>query len=529
MPTDCISFQNSGYFTPLIVDYLNQDENLRSFYNNFPTVENFKIQMLQKQQNFPDENRKVLVEVLLDQYQNFETSESTLANIELLREHNTFTVTTGHQLNLFSGPLYYLYKIISTIKLAEDLQAAYPKNTIVPIFWMATEDHDFEEINHFHYKNRKIEWNVEQSGPTGRISTEGLDDVFKKFEQELGVGLNSKHIATLFENAYLKHKNLSDATRFITNELFGKYGIVILDADEPRLKQLFIPYMRNDIFRSTAFQKVTETIAKLEPHKIQVNPREINLFYIDDNLRERIIENDGVFNVNNTNINFSSDEIDAELIAHPEKFSPNVIMRPLYQEVILPNLCYIGGGGELAYWLELKSYFDTENVTFPILLLRNSVLLATKKQSDKIQKLGITWENLFLKQSELLALQTKKLSELPIDFSVQRAALKQQFKDLYDVANNTDKSFRGAVAAQETKQLNGLDTLEKRLLKAQKRKFSDELSRITELQNQLFPNGSLQERKYNFSSFYEEFGEDLIDNLMQELNPLTDEFDIVIL
>ena len=529
MPSDCISFQSSGYFTPIIVDYLNQEEKLTPLYNHFPTLENFGKQIQQKSQNYPSDNREVLVDVLLEQYQNFEISELTHSNITDLRSDKTFTITTGHQLNLFSGPLYYLYKIVSTIKLTQSLKEKYPQSNFVPIFWMATEDHDFEEINHFHFKEKKIAWNREKAGPTGRISTESLDEISNLFKSELGIGTNAEYLANLFESAYINHKNLSDATRFLTNEIFGKYGIVIIDADDSRLKRLFIPSMKTDLLQNTAFEKVSETIKDLEDYTIQVNPREINLFYIEDDFRERIIKTDGIYHVNNTEIEFTKDEILNELENYPEKFSPNVIMRPLYQEVILPNLCYIGGGGELAYWFELKSYFESENITFPMLLLRNSVLLASEKQSGKLDKLGLSWKDIFSKQEDLLSQYTERISEIPIDFSTQRATLNKQFLDLLIVADQTDKSFRGAVLAQEAKQLKGLDNLEKRLLKAQKRKHSDELDRITILQNELFPFGSLQERRFNFAQFYLEYGDDLVTKLMNQLDPLSNEFDIVIL
>ena len=216
-----------------------------------------------------------------------------------------------------------------------------------------------------------------------------------------------------------------------------------------------------------------------------------------------------------------------ELENHPEKFSPNVILRPLYQEVILPNLCYIGGGGELAYWLELKSNFDDNNITFPMLLLRNSVLLATEKQAEKANKLNLTWNDLFSNQQELFNTKTKVFSEFTIDFSEQKEHLKKQFENLYAIANQTEKSFIGAVKAQETKQIKGLENLEKRLLKAEKRIHADKLQRILLIQNELFPNQSLQERKVNFSEFYLEFGNDLIVKLLDNLKPLETNFTII--
>ena len=322
---------------------------------------------------------------------------------------------------------------------------------------------------------------------------------------------------------------MADATRFLANELFGEYGLVIIDADNQDLKRTFIPYIKEELTLQTSHKKVLETIEKLKNYTIQVNPREINLFYMEDDLRERIIFENGIYKVNNTKIEFSETEILELVENHPEKFSPNVIMRPLYQEVILPNLCYIGGGGEIAYWLELKSFFDSVNVTFPVLLLRNSVLLATEKQAKKADKLGLSWSNLFSKQDDLVNEKTKFLDEFSIDLSIQKDFLKIQFHYLHSLAQKTDKSFLGAVKAQEAKQIKGLENLEKRLLKAQKRKYSDELERITDLQNELFPNKSLQERQTNFSEFYLENGEKLIPELIRKLKPLEANFNIITL
>lgn len=529
MPTDCISYQSSGYFTPIMNDYLNLDAKLEPFYNRFPTLENFAQQIAEKQQNFDSVHRKILVSALERQYQNLSKSDKTQANIGALSNANTFTVTTGHQLNLFTGPLYFLYKIISAVNLAKTLKAQYPEYHFVPVYWMATEDHDFEEINYFNFKGRKFRWNKQTSGPVGRLSTEGLDEVFELFACDTGAGHNADYIRELFRKAYLDHQTLTDATRYLANELFGKYGLVILDGDDRGLKKLFVPYVKQELTENISFKKVSETIEKLRDYTIQVNPREINLFYIGGNLRERIVFENGQYAVNNTDIRFSKDQIFEELENHPENFSPNVILRPLYQEVILPNLCYIGGGGELAYWLELKSFFGAAQVTFPMLLLRNSVLLATEKQAQKADKLGLSWQDLFSRQSELANGQIKKLSEFPIDLTPQRELIRQQFDHLLVIAQQTDPSFLGAVKAQQAKQLKGLDNLEKRLLKAQKRKHADELKRIADLQNALFPNQSLQERQANYSEFYIESGPALIEKLFAELKPLENQFNILVL
>ena len=532
MPNDCITYQNSGYFTQLIIDYLEEKESLQPLYNRFPKIENFKSQIEEKNNNYNNNfngnsKREILVAELEKQYQNFEVSKTTLNNIKLLNNSNTFTVTTGHQLNLFTGYLYFIYKIVSTINLCKQLKSEYPEYNFVPIYWMATEDHDFDEINYFNFKEKRIRWNRESSGPVGRLSTDGLDKVLEVFSKEIGNSSNAQKLKELFENAYLKNNSLADATRFLTNELFKNEGLVILDGDSKELKKLFIPYVKKELLEQTSFQKVTETNELLKDYFVQVNPREINLFYIEDNLRERIILENGIYKINNTTLHFSENEIVAELEKNPEKFSPNVILRPLYEEVVLPNLCYIGGGGELAYWLELKANFEANKVTFPMLLLRNSILLATEKQVTKADKLDLTWKDLFTNQKDLVNNQTKKKTAFEIDFSSQKEQLSKQFEYLHQLATQTDKSFLGAVKAQETKQLKGLENLEKRLLKAQKRKLSDELNRVILLQNELFPNQSLQERQLNFSEFYLESGDLLIEKILKELKPLENEFSIL--
>ncbi|MCL9770871.1 bacillithiol biosynthesis cysteine-adding enzyme BshC [Flavobacterium sp. HXWNR69] len=527
MPSDCITYQNSGYFSKLIVDYLDQKAELKTLYNRFPTMENFGLQIEEKSNNFPIENREILVKALANQYEKIDISKTTSTNLELLKDSKTFTITTGHQLNLFTGPLYFIYKIVSVINLAKELKTAYPKHNFVPVYWMATEDHDFDEINFFNFKGKKIQWKKESKGPVGRLNTSGLEVVFEQFSSELGLGNNANYLRELFKKSYLEHTNLADATRFLANELFKNEGLIIVDGDDLELKNLFIPYAKKELLQQTSFKKVNETLPILEQYNVQVNPREINLFYIQDNLRERIVFENGNYKINNTQLSFSESEILTELENNPKSFSPNVILRPLYQEVILPNLCYIGGGGELAYWLELKSNFEANHVTFPILLLRNSVLLATEKQHEKLDKLGLNWADVFQKQEDLINKKTKEYSSFTIDFSEQKTFLKKQFENLYTIANQTDKSFIGAVKAQEIKQLKGLDTLEKRLLKAEKRNLNTRLEQIISIQNALFPSKSLQERKNNFADFYESYGDTLISVLFKKLKPLEHEFTII--
>ena len=537
MQKNSLSYRETNYFTSLVTDYLDQKENVKQFYGLFPDLNNFGKQILSKKENFSShggsEKRAVLVKTLMRQYQNINASEASLSNIDLLEKDTTFTVTTGHQLNLFTGPLYFLYKIVSAINLAADLKKEYPEYNFVPVYWMATEDHDFEEISFFHLHGKKFQWNPPKSkktgGPVGEMPTDGLEDVFELFSAEIGSSKNAQQLKEWFKKAYLEHDNLADATRYLANELFKEQGLVILDAHEPELKRFYIPLVKNELFEQLSFNSVqqqTEALEK-EGYKVQVNPREINLFYMQEGMRERIIEKNGKFFVHDREISWTREELKQVIEAHPEKFSPNVLLRPLYEELILPNLCYIGGGGELAYWFQLKQLFEQAEVTFPILLIRNSALLQTEKQDQKRQKLNISLPELFLKSHELINRKVRRISNIDIDFSSQKEHLVKQFQEMYTLAEQTDKSFLNAVKAQEVKQLKGLDHLEKRLLKAQKRKLEDEVSRIASLQNELFPGKGLQERHHNFSEFYLEYGDALIPTLLDSLKPLELKFDII--
>jgi len=516
-----ISFQDTGSFSKLLCDYLAENEDIKFLYDQFPNEKGFKKQLFYKQSQFSEHSRTVLGSSFKAQYKNVVMSKETQDALNSLLNTNTFTVVTGHQLNLFTGPLYFLYKIVSTINLAKELKKKFPTKNFVPVYWMATEDHDFEEVNHLFVNQNKISWDTDFNGPLGNQSTAGLALVFEKFSNEIGTSSNARYLKELFQKAYLEHTNLKDATRYLVNELFGNQGLLILDGNDKRLKEQFIPYFKNELLNQVAFKTVSDTNLFLaKNYKVQAHTREINLFYIKGKLRERILYKNKKYLINNTSISFSQTAILKELENHPEYFSPNVITRPLYQEVLLPNLCYVGGGGELAYWLQLKAFFKKSAIPFPILLVRNSVLLISKKQGLKLDQLGISSKELFMKQEALITKKVKELSTLSIDLTEQKEVLQQLFKDLLPLVKQTDRSFEGALKAQEKKQLKGLEYLEKRLLKAEKKKQKDLIIQAQTIQDHLFPRKGLQERNANFTDFYLEYGEAFIPALLRELKPL---------
>ncbi|MBK7818598.1 MAG: bacillithiol biosynthesis BshC [Sphingobacteriaceae bacterium] len=256
---------------------------------------------------------KILVQSLLQQAQAVtNTSKESLANISQLGNTNCFTVTTGHQLCLFTGPLYFIYKIISTINLSEWLNKNFPDKKFVPVYWMASEDHDFEEVNHAFVYGKKIEWKSDEKGAVGSFKTKSIGSVISELETVLGPGENSEELISLFKNAYLNHDSLDKATRFLVNELFGQYGLVIADGNDKTLKQELKALIKKDIFENIPAKKANETIAYLQTKKysVQVNPRDINCFYLDEKGRYRIEKTGDSYSLIGANKIFSKSELE---------------------------------------------------------------------------------------------------------------------------------------------------------------------------------------------------------------------------
>lgn len=529
MDTDCIDYRSLHQFSFLIKDYLDQNPKVQPWYNRYPNVENFKEQMVEKSASFTSDFRSTLVAELKDQYHEFEIAEKTKINLDSLNSSKTFTITTGHQLNLFTGPVYFIYKIVSVINLCKELKKTYPDHDFVPVYWMATEDHDFEEIQSFRFNNTKITWNTAQTGAVGRfIIDDSFEPTREAFYTQIPSGERGDFLRELFNAAYQKGRTLAEATRHLVHSLFDNHGLIIIDGDANSLKKAFVPFVLRELKEQTSYHAVQKTIQEFAPYKVQVNPRETNLFYLSEGIRERIVVEKDTVSILNTALQYSLVEFESIIQNNPQCISPNVLLRPLYQEIILPNLAYIGGGGEIAYWLELKNMFLQFGIPFPLLMLRNSVVNVTQKQEQKRNKLALSYAELFKTQEQLQISSTHRMSSLNFDFETQKQFLKDQFESLYQLALQTDKSFVGAVKAQEQKQIKGLNNLQKRLIRAEKRVHSEQLERIIALQNELFPNQGLQERSANFSTFYMEFGTEWMERLLQELNPLQSCFSVLI-
>jgi bacillithiol biosynthesis cysteine-adding enzyme BshC len=523
-----LSVSQTGLFSSLFEDYISQSANVKPFYNEHFTDKDFTTYL--ENNSFDYLNRPILVTALNTQANLVSnTSPISKANIALLQESSTYTITTGHQLCLFTGPLYFIYKIVSTVNLCKTLKEKFPDKNFVPVYWMASEDHDFEEINHINVFGKKVVWNSEQKGAVGEFGTEELQEVIVELKTILGESENSNSIIQLFEKAYTGNSNLADATRYVVNELFGEYGVITLDGNDVNLKHLFKEEFTEDIFEGTPAKLVNETITELKKnYSAQVTPRDINIFYKKTGLRERIEKQGDDYVVLNTDIRFTEKELKQIIETNPEKLSPNVVLRPLYQQKILPNIAYVGGPGELAYWLEYKTMFDAFHIHLPILMPRNFVMLLDKGTQNKIQKLNLNTEDLF-KNGEDLVKAFIKTQHDDINLEEAKIQLASVFASVLETVSGIDKTLAGTTEAEKQKAINGLATIEQKINRALKQKSETDINQIWAVKGKLFPNNVPHERYDNFSAYYSKYGKEFIAGLMTALTYDLEKFDYTIL
>jgi bacillithiol biosynthesis cysteine-adding enzyme BshC len=516
-----LSYDQAKMLAPITRAYLQNDPDVRHLYDWESTPENV-LRIIEQRQNTHSIPREELAREIESQYTGCETSSLVIRNIEKLNESNTFTVTTGHQLNIFTGPLYFIYKIISAIAAAKELNLQYPQYHFVPVYWMATEDADFEEINHTFVQGEKIEWNSLQTGMVGEFSTSDMGEALYALEELLGKKVGMEHLASLFIRAYQTHRNLADATRYLVNALFQEYGLVIVDGNSSELKRHFAPIVLEELTSQSSYRLVSETISTFPEGMVaQVNPREINLFYTRPGIRERIVATDSGFEVNGTDISFTREEIEKELDRHPERFSPNVILRPVYQELVLPNVMYFGGGAELAYWLELKSTFQHHQVSFPLLQIRNSFLILDGNAVKKILQCCLSIEQMFLPENEQVQLLLQGDNPFKETLLTHKQEVDEKIKGLILEIEQFDASLIPSLKSTKAGFLKELKKLDQKIMKSVKRKNEVKLNRLATIRQVMFPGNTFQERKVNVLDMFQTYGASFLDTILEHTEPFT--------
>ncbi|MCP4442324.1 MAG: bacillithiol biosynthesis cysteine-adding enzyme BshC [Aureispira sp.] len=522
-----LTFDKINQFSKTDKAYVLGDKALQPYYKHEVNLTQFKEVIAQR--NFPDTNRSVLCEVLEQQYKTIGATNKVLENLQALAKANTFTITTAHQPNLLTGPLYFIYKIVGAINLAEQLNTTYPDQQFVPVYWMGGEDHDFEEVNYFNIFGKKVVWDDKQGGSVSRYQIESLLPVLEEVYGLLGDSENAQNLKGILSKSYEQSTDYGDFSLRLVNQLFGHYGLIVLDSSHKAFKSLMKPIFREELLKHSSQTLVQETAAQLQAlgFKNQAYARAINLFHLLPNDRVRIVKEEGRYKALDTGIEWSEEELLEELEKYPESFSPNVILRPLFQETILPNLAYIGGGGELAYWLERKTQFEHYNIPFPMLIRRNSVLWIDKGQSKKLAKFGFSMSEIFEDTEALIKQYVHAESEEELHFESEKGSFNQVFEQILAKTIAIDSTLGKGVQAQQAQLYKALEKLEKRLVKHKKQQHDTVVQQIRKWKDKLFPKNGLQERHDNFIALYLRYGDVFIQELKAHLHPLEKQFVVV--
>lgn len=493
--------------------YATGDPRLRPFYAHETRLDRFKDIIAAK--NTPPAHREAVVTVLREQYTSLPEIAAVQEHIAALTDAGTYTIVTAHQPSVLLGPLYFLYKAITTINLAAAAQKATGQH-IVPVFVLGSEDHDLDELNKINLFGKKLTWESPETGAVGSMSTASLGPVLTELKTILGESDPASRLMGRIDAAYTGQPTIASATRAMLHDLFGRLGLVVLDMNHPALKRLFLPMLRAELLEQPSIRCVQNNAERLAQlgFKTQATPREINLFYLMPGIRERIVLEDGLYKVLNTDYSFTKEAILAELEAHPERFSPNVVLRPLYQEWILPNLAYVGGGGELAYWLERKDLFEHFNVPFPMLVRRHSALWIDRDTFKKMTRFNFSAARLFDDSDALVRAFVEANADASVQLATEIAALKQIYDRIAQKSLAIDASLEKAVRADEVKAVGNLEHWESRLMRAEKQKHEVSINQIRALKEKLFPGGGLQERYDNFMPYLLKYGDGFMDTLV---------------
>lgn len=461
-------------------DYYNTDtfDNLRTYAPNIEQVG----EAIKNKQGFSQVRRETLVEVLNQQYKDAHiTIEGALfLNIEVLKKANTYTVTTGQQIHIGLGPLYVIYKAFDTIAIAKELSEKYPDSNFIPVFWMATEDHDLEEIAEIDVFGKKVVWETNQKGAVGRMTTEGIPALFRQIKAEFNFSGDQEEFLDTCIEIYSKAKNLSDAFRQLLHSYIGSTGIVIIDADNKKLKESFTEVIIDELHHKNyhALSKST-TLFEETGYDKQLHIRKCNLFDMATGDRVKV--------KGDTPLSESQGQQDVY------NLSPNAALRPFYQEWILPNLVYVGGPSEIKYWLQLKGIFDNYEIPMPILHLRTSNIRIPQKVQKSLREQDLI--RMFHDEAEIITYYSDELRELEARFNELHSDI---VKDLLAYSEMAAVSFSGFnLKGKIDKILPKISELPS-LVQGQLVKKSEQnpdLNKVLKTKEKYFNTNNIQERK----------------------------------
>ena len=457
------------------------------------------VNQAQKQQGYSQETRRVVLQAL--ERQNPEPSASEQASLDAFR-NGALTITTGHQLMVCGGTVFFEAKVLGAIALAQAASKELGKE-VVPVFWMASEDHDFEEIASFRIGEHQFTWRQpDAKGPVGYLPTQDLADQLSAWLEQVPLNEAQKKLVQPRLKAYREGKNLAEATRQWVRQWAEGLGLLVLDGQDMALKGQAAPLWNAEMGGqySTLIQAQTDVLVE-QGYKAQVFPREINLFDLRDGDRQRFEQSD------------------------PEcpyfYVSPNALMRPLYQEWLLPNLAYVGGGGELAYWLQLGSAFEKLGRPMPLLYLRNSVLIQDSKLTKNLKKLGITLSDVLASNAEKLKGELLgKTTVLQAEGESLQAPLMEAIDQWNASLIERYPELQQHAAALKVKMEKLAQRTAETRYRTQKRRHEELMRSIDRAVESIYPNGTFWERRASYADLVGILGQDPRDTIVEKMSTI---------
>lgn len=516
----------------LFLDYLYEFDNVKAFYkNNFRDKEEY-FKIFKRIAESHTEFRESLTSILHEQYGSEKPSLKTQKNINSLASKKTLAVVTGQQLGIIGGPLYTFYKIITAIKLSAFLSERYDDYSFVPVFWLEGDDHDFNEVRGVSLINDnneivKISYSEELSedenkGSVGNIEfDDSLNVFFSEVEKYLRTTEFTQPLLERIKSIYSAGKTFKQSFRELIFWLFDEYGLIIFDPQDKAIKERLKPVFRKEItdFRKHA-EKLVETSASLEEtYHAQVKVRPINLFFGSEEGRFLIEPGENEFRLKRKRRKFTYEELIETIEKEPENFSPNVLLRPICQDFILPTAFYVGGPSEISYFAQVMPLYEFYNIEPPVIYPRSSVTILEKNINSIIERYDINLAGLFLDNEKLKQKIIDSFSKTSIDeiFSDSFNQIESAFDQLKEKLFEFDKTISDSGTKYKQKVFHDLNILKEKAVEAQKKKHETTLRQIDKVLNVIYPNNTLQERELNFIYFANKYSINFLKQIFDEI------------
>ena len=458
-------------------------------------------------------------------------SEAAHSRLGAFLEEGGYFVTTGQQPGLFSGPLYSLYKALTAIKLAEAIEKDIGK-PVLPLFWIASEDHDWDESDHTHsldVENRLQTFRVPpQRGaehrPLHRISLEtGLEDTRNAFEASLPNTDFSRPLMDLLRSSYEPGCTLPQGFHGLFQGLLSDLPILFVDSAHPELKAASATVLLRELRESEAHEELlAQTSTELEEEgfhtQVPILAGGINLFLEGKDGRDRLYRDGNLFRLHRAGTRLTEQEIRTQMEDDPSVLSPNVLLRPVVENSVFPTVAYVGGPGEMAYYAQLSGLFRAHGIRMPVVHPRRSAVLIERKIGKVLAKFHRTPDSLARPHHELAGEIAS--DEIPPDvrkaFGEIRGAVGKGTGQLAKAVQGIDPTLKGPVGQARNTAFAAFDEAEKKIIQALKRENEIALEQVEKAQGHLYPLGKPQERVLNPLYYLTRYGPNLIQELLAE-------------